>query len=68
MSIDSGTKEMLASAYAETIDEALSAGMDKAKAHEEAVTAASMLLAAVQGLEDDAARAAVEALGFTPED
>ena len=48
-------------AYQETVDEATGRGVDAAKAHEEGVTAAAMMLSAMEGVEDQAAREQVEA-------
>lgn len=43
------------------MDEATGRGVDAAKAHEEGITAAAMMLSAMEGLEDQAAREKVEA-------
>jgi hypothetical protein len=64
--MDNGTVRMVAEAYDETINEALAQGHSPEVAHREGVTAASMFLASLTGLEDAAARAAVEGLGFKP--
>lgn len=64
--MDSGTRDMIAQAYDETVAEALSQGHAADQAHREGITAASMFLAAMNGLEDAAARSAVESLGLSP--
>lgn len=48
-------------AYQETVDEAAGRGVDSTKAHEEGVTAAAMMVSAMEGIEDQAARQEVEA-------
>ncbi|BAE53014.1 hypothetical protein [Paramagnetospirillum magneticum] len=60
--MDSATLEMVLTAYDETVQDALAAGQGAGVAHAEGLTAAAMLLAAVTGVEDAAARAEVEAL------
>lgn len=60
--MDAATLEMVLTAYDETVQDALAAGRGDGVAHAEGLTAASMLLAAVTGVEDAAARAEVEAL------
>jgi hypothetical protein len=60
--MDAATLEMVLTAYDETVQDALAAGRGEGVAHTEGLTAASMLLAAVTGVEDAAARAEVEAL------
>lgn len=60
--MDAATLEMVLTAYDETVQDALAAGRGDAIAHSEGLTAAAMLLAAVTGVEDCAARAEVEAL------
>jgi hypothetical protein len=60
--MDASTVEMVLTAYDETVQDALAAGRGDGIAHAEGLTAASMLLAAVTGIEDAAARASVEAL------
>lgn len=60
--MDAATLEMVLTAYDETVQDALAAGRGEGVAHAEGMTAASMLLAAVTGVEDAAARAEVEAL------
>lgn len=64
--MDSVIKDMLEGAYFETVDEALARSLSKLEAHKEAVTAAAMLLSAMEGLEDDAAKSAVVALNLRP--
>lgn len=63
--MDAGTREMISQAYDETVVEAVAQGHASEVAHREGITAASMFLASMTGLEDAAARAAVEALGLT---
>ena len=46
--------------YDEALEEAMSKGVDSEKAHVEAITAAAMMLAALDGIEDVAARNQVE--------
>lgn len=58
--------EMAKEAYDETIEESLGRGLSTEKAHAEGLTAAAMLLSAMTGIEDAAARAQVEAMGFSP--
>jgi len=48
-------------AYQETVDEAAARGVDPQKAHEEGITAAAMMISAMEGVEDVAARQQVEA-------
>jgi hypothetical protein len=48
-------------AYQETVDEANERGVDPAQAHKEGITAAAMMLSAMEGIEDEAARQQVEA-------
>lgn len=60
--MDASTLEMVLTAYDETVQDALAAGHADGVAHSEGLTAASMLLAAVTGVEDSAARAEIEAL------
>ncbi|MBI3444797.1 MAG: hypothetical protein HY055_05445 [Magnetospirillum sp.] len=60
--MDAATLEMVLTAYDETVQDALSAGRNDVTAHTEGLVAAAMLLAAVTGVEDGAARAEVEAL------
>lgn len=54
--------EMVLTAYDETCQDARAQGNSEAVAHREGITAAAMCLAAMTGVEDDAARAQVEAL------
>lgn len=60
--MDAATLEMVLTAYDETVHDALSSGRGDDAAHSEGMTAAAMLLAAVSGIEDAAARAEVEAV------
>jgi len=64
--IDAGIRSMVEDAYMETADEALDRGASLLVAHKEATTAAAMLLAAMSGMEDEAAIRAVVALGLRP--
>lgn len=58
--MDASTLEMVLTAYDETVQDAEAAGHSAAVAHAEGITAAAMLLAAVTGVEDAAARKEVE--------
>lgn len=58
--MDAATLEMVLTAYDETYQDAAGAGRTADVAHAEGLTAAAMLLAAVSGVEDAAARAEVE--------
>jgi len=58
--MDAATLEMVLTAYDETFNDATGAGHGDDVAHAEGLTAAAMLLAAVSGVEDAAARAEVE--------
>lgn len=64
--MDESTKRMVCEAYDETVSEALAQGHPPDTAHKEGITAASMFLASMIGVEDAAARASVEALGLEP--
>lgn len=64
--MDSNTAKMVADAYDETLSEAMAQGRTTDIAHKEGLTAAAMFLAALSGLEDAAARRAVEILGLSP--
>ena len=66
MAIDDDTARMLAEAYDETVAEAFGQGRSPEDAHREGITAASMFLAAIKGMEDQTARAEVERLGLKP--
>ena len=57
--MDAALNEMVLTAYDETYHEALDRGFSAAEAHAEGITAASMCLAAMTGIEDAAARAKV---------
>jgi len=48
--------------YDEALDEAMDKGESKDMAHQEAITAAAMMLAAMEGIEDGDARTQVEAV------
>ena len=56
------TEQMVLAAFDETLDEALSHGQSKLNAFREAVTAASMCLSAMDGIEDEESRHQVELL------
>ena len=58
--MDAATLEMVLTAYDETVQDASGSGHGEDVAHAEGLTAAAMLLAAVTGLEDAAARAEVD--------
>lgn len=60
------TRNMIEDAYYEALRESQDRGISLLSAHKEAVVAAAMLLAALEGLEDNAARAAVIALNLRP--
>lgn len=63
--MNDGTRQMIAVAYDETVAEALGCGRPANVAHREGVIAAAMFLSSMTGVEDEAARAEVEALGLT---
>jgi hypothetical protein len=65
--MDASTREMVSQAYDETLAEAIAQGRSTDTAHKEGITAAAMFLASMQGIEDAAARAAVETLGLSPQ-
>ncbi|MDO8605529.1 MAG: hypothetical protein Q7R40_03240 [Phaeospirillum sp.] len=60
--MDAATLEMVLTAYDETVQDAVAGGNSDAVAHAEGLTAAAMLFAAVTGVEDAAAHAAVEGI------
>lgn len=64
--MDDATRKMITEAYDETVSEALAQGHPNDTAHKEGITAASMFLASMSGIEDAAARAEVEKLGLEP--
>ena len=64
--MDSSTQHLLEDSYMETVEEALGAGHNQDTAHQEGVTAAAMMLASMEGLEDGTARATVDSLEFHP--
>lgn len=64
--MDEATRTMVEEAYYEAASEAIARGLTALTAHKEAVVAAAMLLAALDGQEDNAARAAVVALDLRP--
>ncbi|HYD32728.1 MAG TPA: hypothetical protein VEB64_17945 [Azospirillaceae bacterium] len=65
--MNEATRTMVEEAYHEAAREAMDRGMSALAAHKEAVVAAAMLLSAVAGVEDEAARAQVVALNLRPE-
>lgn len=65
--MDHGMAKMVAEAYDETVAEALAQGHSMEIAHKEGTTAAAMFLSSLTGVEDQAARAEVEALGLSPQ-
>ncbi|SDG56193.1 hypothetical protein SAMN05216241_1244 [Limimonas halophila] len=54
--------ESIKEAYQEAVDEATGGGVDAGTAHQEGVTAAAMMVSAMDGLEDADARSQVEAV------
>ncbi len=64
--MDEPTRKMIAEAYDETVSEAMAQGHPSDTAHREGITAAAMFLASMSGIEDAAARIAVETLGLEP--
>lgn len=62
--MDASTLEMVLTAYAETYHDAKTGGHADSVAHSEGLTAAAMLLAAVSGAEDAAARAEIDRIDF----
>lgn len=64
--MDSSTQHMLEDSYMETVEEALGAGHTEDTAHQEGVTAAAMMLAAMEGMEDAIARNEVDSMSFHP--
>lgn len=64
--MDSSMVEMVEEAYFETVNEALGRAESALTAHKEGVTAASMLLVAMSGTEEEEALREVVALGLRP--
>ncbi|OIQ87676.1 hypothetical protein GALL_304490 [mine drainage metagenome] len=64
--MDEAMRKMVSEAYDETVSEAMAQGHSPDTAHKEGITAAAMFLSSMSGLEDAAARGAVEALGLEP--
>lgn len=64
--MENATVSMIEDAYYETVEESFDRGLSPLKAHMEGVVAAAMLLSAVEGVEDDAARKQVMELGLRP--
>ena len=65
--MDTSMVEMVEEAYFETVHEALGRAETPLTAHKEGVTAASMLLVAMSGTEEEQARREVVALGLRPD-
>ncbi|UUX48549.1 hypothetical protein NUH88_14140 [Nisaea acidiphila] len=65
--MEESTKSMVEEAYFETVEESFERGLTPLKAHMEGVVAAAMLLSAVEGVEDEAARKMVMELGLRPQ-
>ena len=65
--MDQQTGAMLEEAYDETVRDSIAQGHGLDVAHREGIVAASMFLSSMTGIEDAAARAQVEALGFKPQ-
>ena len=66
MEMETSMIEMIEEAYFETVNEALGREESALTAHKEGVTAASMLLVAMNGTEEDQARREVVAMGLRP--
>ena len=64
--MDSATVRVVEETYHEAADEAMGRGLSTLTAHKEGVIAAAMLLAALKGIEDEAARASVVGLNLRP--
>lgn len=64
--IDPSIEGMIIECYFETVAEALHTGHSKMVAHKEGVTGASMLLASMSAMEDEAAKEAVVSLNLRP--
>ena len=64
--MDDDTRQMVEEAYRETVEEAIGRDLGKMDAHKEAVIAAAMLLSAMTGIEDEAAKTEVVDLGLRP--
>ncbi|MCF8480304.1 MAG: hypothetical protein K9H25_07730 [Rhodospirillum sp.] len=62
--MDDTVREMVQTAYQETVEEATAAGHDPATAHREGLTGAAMCLAAMASLDDATARSGVEAMNL----
>jgi hypothetical protein len=60
--MDDTLREMIVTAYQETVDEARAAGHDAPTAHREGLTGAAMCLAAMAALDDAIAWTQVEAM------
>lgn len=65
--MDAATRNMVEEAYHEAAEEAKVRGLSILAAHKEAVVAAAMLLSAMTGVEDEAAKSSVIALNLRPE-
>lgn len=64
--VDTETRGMIEDAYHEAVQEAMARGASALNAHKEAVIAAAMLLSAMTGVEDEAAKATVVGLNLRP--
>ena len=60
------TQRVVEETYHEATDEAVQRGLSALTAHKEGIIAAAMLLSALKGLEDEAARASVISLNLRP--
>lgn len=65
--MDESVRVMLEESYIETVREALNSGRSNMEAHKEGVVAAAMLLASLNGTEDEKARQEVANLKFRPD-
>ena len=61
-------QKIIVNVYYETVSESFAREASPLTAHKEGVTAAAMLLAAMTGVEDEAAKKEVVALGLRPKD
>jgi hypothetical protein len=64
--MDAYTQNILEDSYMETVEEAMGAGHPAEVAHDEGITAAAMMLAAMEGIEDALARSTVASLALNP--
>lgn len=61
-------EKVIVDVYLETVSESVARKASPLTAHKEGVTAAAMLLASMTGVEDEAAKKEVVALGLRPTD